>query len=55
LRISSSAEGRIEAIRRNADGYLVKPIQIDELLRTIKNHLEKQENATHDASEDSKG
>jgi two-component system nitrogen regulation response regulator GlnG len=37
-----SAEGRTEAIRRNADDYLVKPIGMDELLRIIRNHLKKQ-------------
>jgi two-component system nitrogen regulation response regulator GlnG len=42
-----STEARTEAIKRKADGYLVKPIQIDELLRTIKNHLEGQENAAN--------
>jgi DNA-binding NtrC family response regulator len=40
-----SAGERTEAIRRNADGYLVKPIEIDKLLRLIKNHFEKQESA----------
>jgi DNA-binding response OmpR family regulator len=46
----ASAGDRAETVRRNADGYLVKPIEVDELLRTIKNHLEKQENAAHRAS-----
>jgi DNA-binding response OmpR family regulator len=45
-----SAGDRSETVRRNADGYLVKPIQVDELLRTIKNHLEKQESTAHGAS-----
>jgi DNA-binding response OmpR family regulator len=46
-----SAGDRTETVRRNADGYLVKPIEVDDLLRTIKNHLEKQEDAAHRASD----
>jgi DNA-binding response OmpR family regulator len=45
-----SAGDRTETVRRNADGYLVKPIEVDALLRTIKNHLEKQESTAHGAS-----
>jgi len=45
-----TTETRTEATRRNADGYLVKPIKIDELLRTITNHLDKQESTPRDAS-----
>jgi len=41
-----SAEDRVEAIERNADDYLVKPIQMEKLLGTIKNHLEKQSQAS---------
>jgi DNA-binding response OmpR family regulator len=46
----ASAGDRTETIKENADSYVVKPIEVDELLRTIKNHLEKQENAAHGAS-----
>jgi DNA-binding response OmpR family regulator len=46
----ASAGDRAETVTRNADDYLVKPIEVDALLRTIKNHLEKQENAAHHAS-----
>jgi DNA-binding response OmpR family regulator len=46
----ASAGDRTETIRENADGYLVKPIEVDALLTTIKNHLKKQENAAHGAS-----
>jgi DNA-binding response OmpR family regulator len=46
----ASAGDRTETIRENADDYLVKPIEVDALLTTIKNHLEKQENTAHDAS-----
>jgi DNA-binding response OmpR family regulator len=46
-----SAGDRTETtIKENADGYLVKPIEVDDLLKTIKNHLEKQESAAHGAS-----
>jgi DNA-binding response OmpR family regulator len=41
------AEGRAEAILSKADSYLVKPIQIDEFLKTIENRFERQENAVH--------
>jgi len=44
-----SPEARTEAIRKKADGYLVKPLQIDELLITVKNHLEKREENTYNA------
>ena len=37
-----SAGDKTEAIKKNADGYLVKPIATVELLKTIKDHLEKQ-------------
>jgi DNA-binding response OmpR family regulator len=45
----ASAGDRTETIKENADDYLVKPIEVDALLTTIKNHLEKQENAQHGA------
>ena len=45
---STGDEG--EEIRKHADGYLVKPIEIEDLLRTIKMHLEKQENTVQGAS-----
>lgn len=35
-------QNAIEAVNQGADGYLVKPINMDELLRTIKKHLKKQ-------------
>lgn len=37
-----SMENAIEAVNRNADGYLVKPIDVDELLAMIAKQLEKQ-------------
>jgi two-component system response regulator GlrR len=35
-------ENAIEAVNKGADGYLVKPIRIDELLRAVERELEKQ-------------
>ena len=32
----------VDAVNKGAHGYLVKPIDMDELLRTIKQHLKKQ-------------
>jgi DNA-binding NtrC family response regulator len=38
-------QNAIEAVNRGADGYVVKPFKMDDLLRTVKEHLEKQERA----------
>lgn len=35
-------ENAIEAVNRGADGYILKPINIDELLEKIERHLERQ-------------
>ena len=35
-------QNAIDAVNKGADGYLVKPINMDELLRTVKQHLKKQ-------------
>ena len=40
-----SLENAIEAVNRGADGYLVKPYRMEELLRTIKEQLQKQQEA----------
>jgi len=32
----------ITAVNKNADGYLTKPVKMDELIKTIKEHLVKQ-------------
>jgi DNA-binding NtrC family response regulator len=40
-----SLENAIEAVNRGADAYLVKPYTMENLLRTIKEHLGKQEEA----------
>ena len=47
-----STVDRTESIRRKADGYLLKPIEIDDLLKTIKNHLERQESTVRGACVD---
>lgn len=35
-------QNAIDAVNKGAHGYLVKPINMDELLRTVKQHLKKQ-------------
>jgi DNA-binding NtrC family response regulator len=35
-------QNAIDAVNNGAHGYLVKPINMDELLRTVKQHLKKQ-------------
>jgi DNA-binding response OmpR family regulator len=35
----------VEAVNKGADGYVLKPVDIDSLLRTIKEHLKRQEEA----------
>jgi len=39
-------QNAIEAVNRGADGYVVKPINIEETLKTIKEHLERQREET---------
>jgi len=38
-----SLQNAIKAVNRGADGYLVKPADIDDLQRMIKEHLKRQE------------
>jgi len=38
-----SLQNAIKAVNKGADGYLVKPADIDELRRMIKKHLKRQE------------
>jgi DNA-binding response OmpR family regulator len=38
-----SLQNAIEAVNRNADAYLIKPVNIDELLAIVKEQLGKQE------------
>jgi DNA-binding NtrC family response regulator len=40
-----SLENAIEAVNRGADGYMVKPYTMEKLLDTIKEHLQKQQEA----------
>jgi two-component system response regulator PilR (NtrC family) len=40
-----SLENAIEAANRGADAYMTKPYIMDDLLRTIREHLKKQEEA----------
>ena len=40
-----SLENAIEAVNRGADSYMVKPYTMEELLRTIKEQLQKQQEA----------
>jgi DNA-binding NtrC family response regulator len=41
-----SQENAIEAVNKGADAYIVKPVlNIDEFLRTIRDHLQKQQEA----------
>lgn len=35
-------QNAIEAVNKGADSYITKPVNIDELLRVIKKHLERQ-------------
>jgi DNA-binding NtrC family response regulator len=37
-----SMDNAIEALNNGADGFLIKPVNIDELIETIELHLEKQ-------------
>ena len=40
-----SLQNAIETLNKGADGYVVKPIDIPKLLKTVKEHLQKQEEA----------
>jgi DNA-binding NtrC family response regulator len=40
-----SIENAIEAVNRGADGYMVKPYDFEDLLRRVKESLQKQEEA----------
>jgi DNA-binding NtrC family response regulator len=40
-----SMENAIEAVNRGADAYMVKPYNMEDLLRTIKQQLQKQQEA----------
>ena len=38
-------ENAIEAVNRGADGYVVKPVNMNKLLETVEEHLKKQQEA----------
>jgi DNA-binding NtrC family response regulator len=40
-----SLQNAIEALNKGADGYVIKPVDIPKLLKTLKEHLQKQEEA----------
>jgi DNA-binding NtrC family response regulator len=40
-----SFDNAIDAVNRGADGYIVKPFTMEQLLNTIKEHLQKQREA----------
>jgi DNA-binding NtrC family response regulator len=41
-----SSQDSIEATKRGAAGYMTKPVAMDQLLRTLKDHLAKQRETT---------
>jgi DNA-binding NtrC family response regulator len=44
-------QNAVEAVNKGADGYIVKPFKMDDLLRTVKEHLKKQQEAKKDGEE----
>jgi DNA-binding NtrC family response regulator len=40
-----SLQNTMDALNKGADGYVVKPFDVESVLQTIKNHLEKQQEA----------
>jgi DNA-binding response OmpR family regulator len=40
-----SLQNAMDAVNRCADAYVIKPVRIDDLLKTIRVHLEKQKQA----------
>jgi DNA-binding NtrC family response regulator len=40
-----SLQNAIEAVNKNADAYVLKPVNMDKVLKMIKEHLEKQQKA----------
>lgn len=46
-----SMQNAIAALNKNADAYLVKPVDVEKLLSTIRNQLEVQENERHFSEE----
>jgi DNA-binding NtrC family response regulator len=46
-----SLDNAVEAVNKNADGYVIKPIDMNKLLETVKKHL-KQQDETRTYSEE---
>jgi len=44
-------QNAVEAVNKGADGYIVKPFRMDDLLKMVKEHLKKQEEAKKDGEE----
>ena len=40
-----SLQNAMEAVNKNADAYILKPVRMDKVLNTIKEHLDKQQQA----------
>jgi len=40
-----SLQDGTEAVNKGADGYIIKPVTIDDLLKMVKEHLKRQEEA----------
>jgi DNA-binding NtrC family response regulator len=38
-------QNAVEAVNKGADGYIVKPFKMEDLLKTVREHLKKQEEA----------
>ncbi len=38
-----SLQNAVEAVNKGADGYIIKPTKIDELLKMVREHLKKQQ------------
>jgi two-component system chemotaxis response regulator CheB len=47
-----SPENRVEAFDKYADGYIVKPVKIDDLLKTVSERLREQEECAHEDRQD---
>ena len=40
-----SLQNAVEAVNKGADGYIIKPAKMEELLKTVREHLKKQQEA----------
>lgn len=40
-----SLQNAVEAVNKGADAYIIKPVKMDELLKMVKEHLKKQQEA----------